>query len=149
MKVVFSLLAALGLAAGLVFSVTGSGRAEGLLDTDQSSQPYQSYGGCGSRCGAYLVPAPNPIPLRRLKIERDPALLPAPCGTTCANAANALAAPPPCGQGGCGGTALIYYPKRIYPYWKQPLYTACFPGPGNCYWRRECWYDSFGRRFCN
>jgi hypothetical protein len=53
------------------------------------------------------------------------------------------------GQAGCGGTAFIYYPKRTYAFWKQPLYTACFPGPGNCYWRRDCWYDSFGRRFCN
>jgi hypothetical protein len=149
MKVVFSLLAGVGLAAGLVFSVTGSGRAEGLLDTDQPYQTNQSYGGCGTRCGAYLVPAPNPIPLRRLRVERVPAPVPAPCGATCANATNAWAAPPPCGQGGCGGTAFVYHPTRFYPYWKQPLYTACFPGPGNCYWRRECWYDSFGRRFCN
>ena len=63
--------------------------------------------------------------------------------------AAAYAAPPPCGQGGCGGTAFVYFPKRFYAYWKQPGYTACYPGPGNCYWRRDCWYDSFGRRFCN
>jgi len=63
--------------------------------------------------------------------------------------AQCVAAPPPCGQGGCGGTAFVYYPKRVYAYWKQPGYTACYPGPGNCYWRRDCWYDSFGRRFCN
>jgi hypothetical protein len=144
MKVVFSSLAALGIAAGLIFSVTESAQAEGLL-----AEADRAYGGCGSPCGAYLVPAPNPIPLRRLKVVPAPAPLPAPCGAGCANAANAWAAPPPCGQAGCGGTAFIYHPTRLYAYWKQPLYTACFPGPGNCYWRRDCWYDSFGRRFCN
>jgi hypothetical protein len=48
-----------------------------------------------------------------------------------------------------GGTAFVYFPKRFYAYWAQPGYTACYPGPENCYWRRDCWYDSFGRRFCN
>jgi hypothetical protein len=105
--------------------------------------------GClGSPCGAVLVPAPNPIPLRRLVVRPAPALLAAPCGPGCVNAAAGYAGPP-CGQGGCGGTAFVYYPKRFYAFWKQPGYTACYPGLGNCYWRRDCWYDSFGRRFCN
>jgi len=104
---------------------------------------------CAGPCGAVMVPAPNPIPLRRLKVVPGPAPLAAPCGANCVNGVQANAAPPPCGQGGCGGVPLVYFPKRFYAYWKQPGYTACFPGPGNCYWRRDCWYDSFGRRFCN
>ncbi|MFO7477610.1 MAG: hypothetical protein R6X03_04575 [Methyloceanibacter sp.] len=104
----------------------------------------------GSACGAVLVPAPNPIPLRKLKVVPAPAPLPAPCGPGCVNAMNAWAGPPPCGQGGCGGPrAMVYVPKQTYAFWKQPGYTACYPGFGNCYWRRDCWYDSFGRRFCN
>ena len=99
-------------------------------------------------CGAVLVPAPNPIPMRRLVVRPGPVAV-APCGAGCVNGAAAYAAPPPCGQRGCGGTAFVYFPKRFYAYWKQPDYTACYPGPGNCYWRRDCWYDSFGRRFCN
>jgi hypothetical protein len=90
---------------------------------------------CGGwRCqGAILVPAPNPIPLRRVRVVPGPA---------------PYAAPAPCGGGGCGA-AYYYAPTRFYAYWAQPGYTACYPGPGNCYWRRDCWYDSFGRRFCN
>jgi hypothetical protein len=104
---------------------------------------------CVAPCGAVLVPAPNPIPLRRLVVRPAPVAV-APCGGAgCVSGAAAYAAPPPCGQGGCGGTAFVYFPKRVYAYWKQPGYTACYPGPGNCYWRRDCWYDSFGRRFCN
>ena len=106
--------------------------------------------GCaGSPCGAILVPAPNPIPMGRLIVVPAPAPLPAPCGAGCVSGPAAYAPPPPCGQGGCGGTPFVYFPTRSYAYWKQPGYTACFPGPGNCYWRRDCWYDSFGRRFCN
>ena len=93
----------------------------------------------GASCGAVLVPAPNPIPLRRLRVVSAPAPLATTCGPGCVNAANAWEGPPPCGQGGCG----------LYAFWKQPGYTACYPGMGNCYWRRDCWYDSFGRRFCN
>lgn len=132
MKVVLSLAAALALAAG--FSLTALDGANAQCS--------------GSPCGAVLVPAPNPIPLRRLVVRSAPALLAAPCGPGCVNAAAAYAGPP-CGQGGCGGTAFVYYPKRFYAFWKQPGYTACYPGLGNCYWRRDCWYDSFGRRFCN
>jgi hypothetical protein len=132
MKVVFNFVAMLALAAGLGLASVDTARAQ-----------------CAGQCGAVLVPAPNPIPMRRLIVRPAPAPLVAPCGPGCANGAAAWVAPPPCGQGGCGGTAFVYYPKRVYPYWKQPGYTACFPGPGNCYWRRDCWYDSFGRRFCN
>jgi hypothetical protein len=130
MKIVSSFVAALVLVAGISLSAGDDANADCI----------------GSPCGAVLVPAPNPIPMRRLVVVPGPPL-PAPCGAGCAGAA--YAAPPPCGQGGCGGTAFVYYPKRVYAYWKQPGYTACFPGMANCYWRRECWYDSFGRRFCN
>jgi hypothetical protein len=132
MKVAFSLLVALLLAIGL-----------GVLAVDSADA------GCvGSPCGAVLVPAPNPIPLRRFVVRPAPPLATT-CGPGCVNAVNAYAAPPPCGQSGCGGTAFVYFPKRFYPLWAQPGYTVCYPGIGNCYWRRDCWYDSFGRRFCN
>jgi hypothetical protein len=134
--------AAAALLVGITLVATDKAGAEGLLPGERA------YGGCVAPCGAYLVPAPNPIPLRRLKVVPVPAV-PAPCGVGCANAVNAYAAPVPCGQAGCGTSAVVYYPTRYYAYWKQPVYTACFPGPGNCYWRRNCWYDSFGRRFCN
>jgi hypothetical protein len=133
MKIVSSLVAALGLAALI-----------GFVPVDGANA--QCY---GAPCGAVLVPAPNPIPLRRLKVVPAPAAIAGTCGPGCVNAVNAYAAPPPCGQGGCGGTAFMYFPTRLYAFWKQPGYTACFPGMGNCYWRRDCWYDSFGRRFCN
>jgi hypothetical protein len=133
MKIVFSFVAALVLAAVAGFMPVDAAKADCY----------------GSPCGAILVPAPNPIPLRRLKVMPAPAAIAGTCGPGCVNAANAYAAPPPCGQGGCGGTAFVYAPTRLYAFWKQPGYTACFPGMGNCYWRRDCWYDSFGRRFCN
>ena len=118
MKVVLSLAAVLALAVGLNLTAVDDADAR-----------------CGDlRCqGAVLVPAPNPIPLRRIRVVPGPA---------------PYAAPIPCGPGGCGA-AYYYAPTRFYAYWKQPGYTACYPGPGNCYWRRDCWYDSFGRRFCN
>ena len=131
MKFVFALAAVLLLTAGFAFTAIEPASAQ-----------------CGGPCGAVLVPAPNPIPMRRLVVRPGPVAV-APCGAGCVNGAAAYAAPPPCGQGGCGGTAFVYFPKRFYAYWKQPGYTACYPGPGNCYWRRDCWYDSFGRRFCN
>jgi hypothetical protein len=133
MKIVSSLVAALVLAAGASF--VSADRADAAC--------------YGAPCGAVLVPAPNPIPLRRLKVVPAPVAVAGTCGPGCVNAVNAYAAPPPCGQAGCGGTAFMYFPKRLYAFWKQPGYTACFPGMGNCYWRRDCWYDSFGRRFCN
>ena len=123
MKVVLSLAAVLALAVGLNVTAVDDANA-----------------GCGGvRCqGAVLVPAPNPIPLRRIRVVPGPA---------------PYAAPIPCGPAGCGaayyGAAYYYAPTRFYAFWKQPGYTACYPGPGNCYWRRDCWYDSFGRRFCN
>jgi hypothetical protein len=143
MKAVLSCLGTLALLAGIVFA-SGDVRAGGLLGDEAYA------GGCyGSGCGAVLVPAPNPIPLRRLKVVPAPPPLATTCGPGCVNATNAWAGPPPCGQWGCGARAMIYVPKRTYAFWKQPGYTACYPGFGNCYWRRDCWYDSFGRRFCN
>src|SRR3990170_6083070 len=104
MKVVLSLAAVLALAAGFSLAALDGANAQCV----------------GSPCGAVLVPAPNPIPLRRFVVVPAPAPLPAPCGPGCVNAA--YAAPPPCGQGGCGGTPFVYYPKRTYAYWKQPGY---------------------------
>lgn len=57
--------------------------------------------------------------------------------------------PPPCAVGAGCGTPFVYTPTRFYAYWKQPGYVGCYGGPGNCYWRRDCWYDSFGHRFCS
>ena len=78
--------------------------------------------GCfGWRCGGVVVvPAPVPIPMRP--------------------GASYYYAP----------GAYYYAPGAYYAYWAQPAYySGCYAGPGNCYWRRDCWYDSFGRRFCN
>ncbi len=107
-------------------------------------------GGCltGWRCNAaVLVPAPNPIPLRRLRRPRVVAAAPcvAPCG--------APPAPAPC-VAPCGlppgPTAYRYRAPNYYDYYKQPAYAGeCGLSTCNTYWRRNCWYDSFGRRFCN
>ena len=124
MKIVLSLAAVLALAVGL--NITSANDAKAWCGGGW---------GCG---GAVLVPAPNPIPIKRVAVRR------APCGGC---AGPVVAAPAPCGVG-CG-RAYYYAPTRFYALWAQPGYTSCFPGPGNCYWRRDCWYDSFGRRFCN
>ena len=141
MKVVFGFLAALALVVSLGV-IAAIALVVGVVAADNARAQC-----AGSGCGAVLVPAPNPIQMRRLRVRPLPPLA-ATCGPGCVNAANAYAAPPPCGQSGCGGTAFIYFPKRFYPLWTQPGHTVCYPGVGNCYWRRDCWYDSFGRRFC-
>lgn len=143
MKVVFSVAVALALLAALFFG-GGSANAGGDLSVD----PLPSGECFGGPCGAYLVPAPNPIPLRRF-VAVPPPVPAAPCLGPCVDPAKVYASPPPCGQGGCGGRAYVYVDSRLYPFWKQPGYTVCYPGMANCYWRRDCWYDSFGRRFCN
>ena len=126
MKIVLSLAAVLALAVGL--NVTFPNDAKAWCGT--------GWGGCG---GAVLVPAPHPIPIKRV-VRRG-----------CVGCAAPVVAAP-CGVVvgvGCGPRVYAYAPTRFYAYWAQPGYTSCFPGPGNCYWRRDCWYDSFGRRFCN
>jgi hypothetical protein len=142
MKVVFGFLVAVALVVSLGV-ITALAFVVGVVAADTANAQC-----VGSGCGAVLVPAPNPIPLRRLKVKPLPPEAMTCGGAGCVNSVNAYAAPPPCGQSGCGGTAFIYFPKRFYPLWKQPGHTVCYPGVGNCYWRRDCWYDSFGRRFC-
>lgn len=67
----------------------------------------------------YAVPQPNPIPVRRLRR--------------------------------CGGSCYTSYRYPLY----AGGYTAnasvgCGLGVRSCgYFRRDCWYDAFGRRFCN
>ena len=124
MKVALSLAAVLALAVGLI-----------LTAVDPASA------GCGGRwrCRGVVavVPAPVPIPIRPVVVA------PSPCG-----GCGGVAVAAPCG-GGCG-SAYYYAPSAYYAYWAQPSYfNGCVSGPGNCYWRRNCWYDSFGRRFCN
>jgi len=99
--------------------------AAGLLvaAVDTADARCGRWGRCG---GVVLVPAPVPIPM------------PAPL----------VVAPAPCGWGGCGGE-YVYAPAASYAYYVQPAYSMCNTGPGSCYWRRNCWYDTFGRRFCN
>lgn len=126
MKVLLSFAVLLLVALGLSLSATDHAAAGGCV----------AWRGCGP---AVLVPAPNPIPLRRVKVNRAPCL--GGCGAV------AVAVPAPC-AGPCGAS-YYYAPTRFYAYWAQPGFTSCYPGPGNCYWRRDCWYDSFGRRFCN
>ncbi len=49
-----------------------------------------------------------------------------------------------------GPTAYRYRAPNYYAYYKQPAYAGeCGLSTCNTYWRRNCWYDSFGRRFCN
>jgi hypothetical protein len=93
---------------------------------------------CGLRCqSVVLVPAPHPIPLRRARrrIFVAPAavvVVPAPV----------VVVPAP--------VEYFYTAPAYYASYTQPAYAGrCGIGPGNCYWRRNCWYDSFGRRFCN
>lgn len=130
MKILMSVAAVLALAAG--FSLASADEADA--------------GGCGRigwRCNeAVLVPAPNPIPIRRLRR--------APCVAPCA--APVVVAPAPC-VAPCGlppgSTAYRYQAPNYYAYYKQPAYWGeCGLSTCNTYWRRNCWYDSFGRRFC-
>ena len=120
MKSVLSLAAVLALAVGVSFTFTDKADAWGGCRAARA---------CG---GAVLVPTPQPIPLRRVVPV-------APCAAPCGVAVSP-----------CGPRAYWYQPTRVYAYWAQPAYaTSCVGTPGNYYWRRDCWYDSFGRRFCN
>ena len=147
MKVLMSIAAVLALAVG--FSLASADDAD-------------AWCGVGFRCdGAVLVPAPHPIPLRRLRpvvVAPSPcgspcgrvAVAPAPCGSPCGRVA---VAPAPC-VAPCGlppgPTAYRYRSPNYYAYYAQPAYAGdCGLGTCNTYWRRNCWYDSFGRRFCN
>lgn len=47
----------------------------------------------------------------------------------------------------CRGTVVVPAPVAVVP--APVVYGGCYAGPGNCYWRRDCWYDAFGRRFCD
>jgi hypothetical protein len=82
---------------------------------------------CGWRCRG-LVPVPTPV------------ITPAP-----------VAVVPPPNPIPLPFPAWFAGPRAAYPaYGYSPVaYGGCFAGPGNCYWRRDCWYDAFGRRFCN
>jgi len=137
MKVLMSVAAVLALAVG--FNLTAADDADARC------------GGAGWRCNAaVLVPAPNPIPLRRLRRQR--VVAPAPCVAPCGGAPVAVAPVPcvaPCGLPP-GPTAYRYRSPNYYAYYKQPAYAGeCGLSTCNTYWRRNCWYDSFGRRFCN
>ncbi len=133
MKVLMSLAAVLALAVG--FSLASAGDAD-------------AWCGVGFRCNAaVLVPTPHPIPLRR---TRPVVVAPSPCGSPCGRVA---VAPPPC-VAPCGlppgPTAYRYRSPNYYAYYAQPAYAGeCGLSTCNTYWRRNCWYDSFGRRFCN
>jgi hypothetical protein len=137
MKFLMSVAAVLALAIGFSLVVADDADAGGCV-------------GVGWRCNsAVLVPAPNPIPLRRV---RPRIVAPAPCAGPCgAPVAVAPVAPcvAPCGLPP-GPTAYRYQAPAYYAYYKQPAYWGeCGRSTCNTYWRRNCWYDSFGRRFCN
>jgi hypothetical protein len=133
MKVLMSIAAVLALAVG--FSLASTDNADARCRV-------------GFRCNAaVLVPAPHPIPLRR---TRRVVVAPAPCARPCGRVA---VAPAPC-VAPCdlppGPTAYRYQAPNYYAYYKQPAYAGeCGLSTCNTYWRRNCWYDSFGRRFCN
>jgi len=133
MRVLLSLVAVAAVAVG--FSLMSVGDADA--------------GGCRTAWGcnaAVLVPAPNPIPLRRVRPRRV-----APCVAPCGVPVAVVPAPcvAPCGLPP-GPTAYRYRSPNYYAYYKQPAYAGgCGLSTCNTYWRRNCWYDSFGRRFCN
>ena len=85
-----------------------------------------AWGGCRAAraCGgAVLVPTPEPIPLR--PVRRAP---------------RALAVRRPIGISRRASLRIM----------RSPAYaTSCVRTPGNYHWRRDCRYDSFGRRLCN
>jgi hypothetical protein len=137
MKFLLSVVAVVAVAAGFSLIFAADADAGGCLT--------------GWRCNAaVLVPAPNPIPLRRLRRPRVVAA--APCVAPCGAAPVAVAPAPcvaPCGLPP-GPTAYRYRAPNYYAYYKQPAYAGeCGLSTCNTYWRRDCWYDSFGRRFCN
>jgi hypothetical protein len=69
---------------------------------------------------AVAVPAPNPIPNRHR-----------------------------CCRGGYSGAYYSYvYPSYTYPGVAYAPVGGCGIGVG-CYPRRDCWYDGYGRHFCN
>ena len=134
MKILLSVAAVLALAVG--FNLTA------VDDAD-------AWCGGGWRCqGAVMVPAPNPIPLRRAR--RAAVVAAAPCVSPCGAVA---VAPPPCASPCAlppGPAAYRYRAPNTYAYYKQPAYAGdCGLSTCNTYWRRNCWYNSFGRRFCN
>jgi len=79
MKIVSSFVASLVLAAVAGFMPVDAAKADCY----------------GSPWGAVLVPAPNPIPLRRLRVMPAPVPVAGTCGPGCVNAVNAYAAPRP------------------------------------------------------
>ena len=116
------------------------------------SAPEAKAGGCmaASGCAAQvLVPTPQPIPLRRH--WRRPRVAAAPCVSPCVARPAVVAPAAPC-VAPCGvpaPRAYYYRSPNYYANYTQPAYAGgCNLGPGNCFWRRNCWYDSFGRRFC-
>ena len=136
MRVLLSIAAVMAVAVG--FSLTP------VADADARCR-------IGHRCNAaVLVPAPNPIPLRRVRRVRPRVVAPAPCGAPCGVR---VAVVPPLCVAPCGvpaPAAYWYRSPNYYAYYKQPAYAGdCGLGSCNTYWRRNCWYDSFGRRFCN
>ncbi|MEM9592376.1 MAG: hypothetical protein AAF967_13745 [Pseudomonadota bacterium] len=117
-----------------------------------ASAPEAEAGGCAAAHGCsaqVLVPTPQPIPLRRgwrrARIGAAPCV--APCAARPAVVAPAAPCVAPCRAP--GPRAYFYRSPNYYANYTQPAYGgSCNLGPGNCYWRRNCWYDSFGRRFC-
>ena len=97
--------------AGLLLIAVGLS----LTSTDDANA-----GGCAAwrRCGpAVLVPAPNPIPLKRIRLNL------APCVVGCGPVAVAPA-PVPCAA---VGRLFIICRRRFYAYWAQPGFTGCYP----------------------
>jgi hypothetical protein len=53
--------------------------------------------------------------------------------------------PVPC----CGAYVSYVYPSYTYPGVAYAPFGGCGFGWGGCYPRRDCWYDGYGRHFCN
>lgn len=123
MKFALSLAACLALAVGLSLSFV---------------HPADAWF-CGWRCRMPVVVTPAPV-----VVTPAPVVVPAPVITV--PAAHPIPLRGPCGAG-CGRG--VVYGAGFY-YGPYPLYAgSCYAGGCGGYWRRDCWYDAYGRRWCN
>lgn len=96
---------------------------------------------CRWRCrGAAVVVAPTMIVPAPVVVSPAPVVVSVPTP-------NPIPLRAPCG-GGCGGGGAVGYAYAPVVYGYYAATPACYAGSA-CYWRRNCWYDAFGRRFCN
>jgi hypothetical protein len=126
MKVAYWFAAVLALTVGISFA---------------AADPASAW--CGWRCRGAVAVMPSAIvmPAPMIVSPAPPAIVvsvPAP---------NPMPLRAPCG-GACGGGGAVGYAYAPVVYGYYAATPACYAG-SSCYFRRNCWYDAFGRRFCN